>query len=304
MSTRRAFLLAPVGFLQRQAVRLLDAKGESVSFLYGDQPLFDYRYSPARPKTYVHPLYAPNGLPLTLDGTADHIHHRGLMLAWTNVNGYDFWGETDPGVKGRIVHQSFEKFGEAELVAINHWIGAGETLLLERRSLQARAPTREFLRLEWESELRTAGRPVKLQADHADRPVKAEYNGLGMRFVYSMNRGSALNSNGTAGTAKVNGERARWCAFHGPLEVGSFGGAAIFDHPNNPRHPTPFYAAAGKTFSYLSAAPTWHESFRIEAGAPLRLRYAVITFTGEASPEMLERLYRDWTATRGGKAGN
>ncbi len=303
MSTRRALLLAPLGLFQRQGVRLLDARGESVSFLYGDQPLFDYRYSPARPKTYVHPLYAPNGLPVTLDGTADHIHHRGLMLAWTNVNGYDFWGETDPGVKGRIVHQSFEKIGEAELIAVNHWIGAGDTLLVERRRLRAHAPAREFLWLEWESELRAAAGPVKLQADHAGSPVKAEYNGLGMRFVYSMNRGSALNSNGTAGTVRVNGEWARWCAFHGPLGAGSRG-AAIFDHPNNPRHPTPFYVAAGKTFSYLSAAPTWHEPLRIEAGASIRLRYAVVTFTGESSPEMLERLYRDWTATRGGKAGS
>ncbi|MEK7750493.1 MAG: PmoA family protein [Acidobacteriota bacterium] len=293
---------ARAGAQPTKRMRLAHAKGESLSFLYGNQPLFDYRYSPSRPKTYVHPLYAPNGLPITLDGTADHIHHRGLMLAWTNVNGFDFWGETDPGVKGQIVHQAFENMREgaaAEITAINHWVGGGRTLVVERRRLRAPAPTGEFLRLEWQSELRAAGEAVILQADHADRPVKAEYNGLGIRFVYSMNRGRALNSNATAAVERANGERARWCAFQGPLEVGSYGGAAIFDHPRNPRHPTPFYVAAGKTFSYLSAAPTWSEPLKIEAGAALQLRYAVVTFTGDASREKLDRLYAEWREASG-----
>ncbi len=282
-------------------LRLAHAKGESVSFLYGDQPLFDYRYSPSRPKTYVHPLYAPNGIPITLDGTPDHIHHRGCMLAWTNVNGFDFWGEIDPGVKGRIVHMGFENFeegGSAQLTAINHWIGGGTTLLVERRTLRAPVPGDEVVWMEWESELRALQEPVSLWIEHEGQPsaMKAVYDGLGIRFVYSMNQGKALNAKGETEIQKVNGAEASWCAFSGPLEVGSFGGAAIFNHPKNARHPTPFYVAAGHTFSYLSAAPTFREPLKLQAGQALRLRYAVITFLGPPDRAKMDSLYRKWTA--------
>jgi hypothetical protein len=282
-------------------MRLAHAKGESVAFLHGDQPLFDYRYSASKPKTYVHPLYAPDGRPITLDGTPDHIHHRGLMLAWTNINGYDFWGEVDPGAKGRIVHQRFESLLEtesAQLTAINHWIGGGRILLAERRTLRAPAPSREVVWLEWESELRALREPVSLRIEHEGQPgaMKAVYDGLGIRFVYSMNSGGALNARGKTGMQEVNGAEAAWCAFAGPLETGSYGGAAIFDHPKNARHPTPFYAASGRTFAYLSAAPTFREPFKLQAGQALRLRYAVVTFSGPPDRLKLDRLYAQWSA--------
>ncbi|MEK7750663.1 MAG: PmoA family protein, partial [Acidobacteriota bacterium] len=295
-----AALTAPAAGQPPKRVRLAHAKGESVSFLYGDQPLFDYRYAASKPKTYVHPLYAPNGIPITLDGTPDHIHHRGCMLAWTNVNGFDFWGEIDPGAKGRIVHQRFESMQDgvtAELTAINHWIGGGRALLAERRTLRAPAPSREAVWLEWESELRALQEPVSLRIEHEGQPsaMKAVYDGLGVRFVYSMNSGRVLNAKGETEIHKVNGAEAPWCAFAGPLETDSHGGAAIFDHPKNPRYPTPFYVAAGRTFAYLSAAPTLREPLNLKAGQVLRLRYAVVTFVGPADRAKLERLYREWT---------
>ena len=176
------------------SIRLAHAKTESVAFLYGPRHLFDYRYSPTRPKTYIHPLFLPNGVPVTLDGTADHIHHRGLMIAWTDVNGYDFWGETNAGQKGQIVHQRFETLAAgppATLVAINHWMGGGKVLLTERRTIVAPAPTPENILLTWESELTATETAVVLDA------AKAPYDGLGIRFVYGMSGGGVLNSNGT-----------------------------------------------------------------------------------------------------------
>ena len=285
-------LAVPVPAQQPSKMRLADTPGECVAFLAGDQHLFDYRYSATRPKTYVHPLFLPNGVPVTLDGTEDHIHHRGLMLAWTDVNGFDFWGETNPGVKGRIVHQSFERKDAgppAELVAINHWIAGGKALLVERRVIRAPAPSAGNVFLDWESELRAPDAAVALNAE------RAVYDGLGIRFVYSMAGGSVLNANGTTDPDKAFGEPARWCAFHGVCALGTVGGAAIFDHPSNPRHPTPFAVYSTPHMGYISAAPTFKEhKLAIPAGKSLRFRYLVVTFLGRPDRARLDQLYEKW----------
>ena len=41
----------------RRAVRLTDTKGEKVAVSYGGRTLLEYRYTTARPKPYIHPLY-------------------------------------------------------------------------------------------------------------------------------------------------------------------------------------------------------------------------------------------------------
>lgn len=71
------------------------------------------------------------------------------------------------------------------------------------------------------------------------------------------------------------------------------GGAGIFDHPKKPRHPTPFFVM-NQPFGYLSAAPTFPEPFRLAPGQSLRLRYAVIVFTGAPGREQFNRLSPQW----------
>jgi hypothetical protein len=99
--TRRAVLAAAPGFV------LAAGQGvETVAIASGGKPLFEYRYGKELPKPYVHPLFAPDGSALTLESPPDHKHHRGLMIGWTIVNGFDFWGEpgSTPGPHGFIVH--------------------------------------------------------------------------------------------------------------------------------------------------------------------------------------------------------
>lgn len=280
------------------SMRLAHAIPEAVSALYGSQHLFDYRYSPTRPKTYIHPLFLPNGIPLTLDGAAGHIHHRGLMIAWTDVNGYDFWGELDAGEKGRIVHQRFDRLEPgppAELVAVNHWIGGGKVLLVERRTIRVPAPPAGHVLLSWTSELTAPESAVVLNAQ------RAVYDGLGIRFTYSMVGGGILNSVGTTDLKKAHGEPARWCAFHGVCAPQCRGGAVLFDHPGNPHHPTPFALYSHERISgYISAAPTFTESkLAIPAGGSLRFRWAVATFLGSPDRREIDLLYREWSHAEG-----
>jgi hypothetical protein len=264
MPTRRVFLCAAGAALANERVRVIDVPGEQVTFSYGPATLLEYRYSKTRPKSYVHPLCLSDGTALTLDGPKDHIHHRGLMVAWSEVNGIDFWGEDNPARHGQIVHQKFEMLRDspgAELVAINHWIAQGKLLLIERQRLRLPPPTADGVWLDWTTELRPDREPVKLAAgSHV-------YNGLGIRVLPSMDGGAVLNSNGASSIEKANGDEATWCAYYA-----SRAGIAFFDHPGNPRHPNAFFVM-NKPFGYMSAAPTFRAPFDLAVGQSIRFRW-------------------------------
>ena len=285
MLSRREFLCA-AGFAATQdRLRLTDTPGEKVAVTAGGATLCEYRYSAARPKPYIHPLCVPGGRPITLDAPKDHVHHRGLMAAWSEVNGIDFWGEVNPARHGQIVHQRFERLRQGkriEIVALNHWIAEGKLLLVERRTVRAPAPLPEGVWLDWITEFK-AIEPVKLAAG------QHVYNGLGIRLTREMDGGEVRNANGAATIEKANGDAAAWCAYH---TAGA--GVALFDHPRNPRHPNPFFVM-NKPFGYLSAAPTFRGAFDLAVNQTLRFRWGVLAFTGASDPEALQRRFNRWT---------
>jgi hypothetical protein len=302
MYSRRELLKASTGVLMARLSAfeaaplpvLKHTKGEKISFSAAGRLLFESRYTPARPKTYVHPFCAPDGSPLTLDGPADHIHHRGVTIGWSNVNGYEFFGEDNPGLpKGRIVHQRFEKMAETPyptVTAINHWVGGDEVFVIERRTIAAPAQVGGMVWMLWDSELRAAKAGTVLRTD------KAVYNGLGIRLIHEMDGGRVLNSDGRDSVASANGQRAAWAAYSGALPSGGTAGIALFDHPSNPRHPTPFFVM--NRFGYISAAPTFYEPLPLEESKPLQFRFAVVGFLGEARRENLDRWFRSWASSR------
>lgn len=288
MSTRRAFLFAAGAAAAAEGPRLTlsDTPGEKVTVLYDSALLLEHRYAAARPKTYIHPLCLPGGEPLTIDSPHDHVHHRGLMVAWSEINGIDFWGETNPGRHGQIVHERFEKLGRkppVEIVERNRWVAEGKLLLVERRSIRIPVPVDGGTWLDWTTELEAVNGAVRLAAgEHV-------YDGLGVRVVPSMDGGGVLNSNGTDTIAKANGEKARWCAYQGAGKT-----IAFFDHPSNPRHPNPFFVMNNK-FGYLSAAPTFYAPFELAARQKIRFRWGVLAFAGEPDPQALNERFRTWT---------
>lgn len=293
MLNRRSYLLLSVaavtpGALSRKLFAKDDESSE-VRFLSGTRPLFTYRYSTDRPKPYVHPLYAPDGTAVTEDGPRDHVHHRGLMLAWSGVDGIDFWGETNPARHGSLVHVKFEKMSKSSLTSLIHWNAEGRLLLVESRRISAPKQPPDLTVLDWESTLMA---PEKVQLGTAGHV----YNGLGVRVAESMDLGEVLNSNGTNTIEKANGEPANWCVYSGKLGAGT-ASIAIFDHPTNPRHPTPYFVMNDK-FGYLSAAPTFREDIFLAKGQQIRFRWRVVVWQGVKRREEVDQMYKAWEGGR------
>ncbi len=274
--------------------------------------------------------YRPHLYPvLTADGTAmtrsfpmkagtgedeDHPHHRSLWFAHSDVNGVDFWNQDDAGSprpKGKILH-------EALLETTN-----GTTGVIRARSRWVAPDGRQFctdettIRFGAAGDARTIDFEITLHAP-SDAPVLLGDNkdgGLALRLAMWLNlpRGAGTTRQYTPGAGQlVNstgdrdgaawGKRADWVDYHGVHE-GKVYGVAIFDHPQNFRHPTWWHA---RDYGLVSANPIgWHDfeakttkphagDYTIPAGGSLALRYRVLLHNGDEKAARVADRYTDY----------
>ncbi len=282
--------------------------GNSVSVHSDHSPLLLYRYNNVPFKPYIRQLFSPAGVNILRDAPFDHLHHHALMFA-VKVDGVNFWEETPDA--GKQVHKSFtntksdvktdtendkrhdmRRAGFTELIDWNN--SNGQLLLKEKRTVEIRqAADLDATLLTWKSEFELP------EGAESATITGAHYHGLGMRFLTSMDTGGRfINADGKIGTVFRGEERllrSTWCAYSAnadgkPITI------AMFDHPNNPRHPATWFTMT-EPFAYLSATMNLHvEPLKVVSGKPLVLRYAVALWDGIIGKDQISKLYRHWTA--------
>lgn len=275
----------------------------------GDRVLLRYRYANVPFKPYVQELFSPAGVNILRDAPADHLHHHALMYA-VKVDGANFWEESQTA--GRQVHQSFpdvrtdvktdiengkpSETRQATFTENIDWTkpGSKQLLLKELRTIQVRQGTDiGATLLTWQSKFELP------EGKESATLTGAHYHGLGMRFVKSMDTGGRFtNADNKPGTIFRGDEklvRATWCAYTANAK-GKPVTVAMFDHPQNPRHPATWFTMT-KPFAYLSATLNLHkEPLEVLPDKPLVLRYAVAIWDGKVETDQIEKLYRQWTA--------
>ncbi len=266
-----------------------------------------YRHSDVPFKPYVKQLFTPGGVNVLLDAPPDHLHHHALMFACA-VNNVDFWGEAVgpagghfESQPGRQRHQRFDEVGLsppryhpwARFAEAVRWISkpSNEPLLIEHRTILTGRFEKATLVL-WESKLTApeGKEPVVLSGSH--------YHGLGLRFIRSMDAtGEFRNPDNDPGVIFRGEERltrSRWCAYTAQAD-GKIVTVAMFDHPENPRHPATWFTMA-KPFAYMSATLRLHEEpLKVVAGKTVMLRYGVVLWDGRVETSQIEHLYRPFT---------
>lgn len=261
----------------------------------------------AEPRPYVWPVVAPGGVAVTRDhpmGTRsgeqhDHPHHQSLWFAHGNVNGFDFWhGKRH---RERMVHEGTDiRYPRADVVEVDSrysWqVDDGEVVLRERR----------LLRFTDHGAYRTIDAVVTLRATEGDVTFGDTKEGSfalrlhpALRVEGNVAAGELTNSERDAGKAAW-GKRARWLHDQGPVD-GEPVGVAIFDHPDNLRHPTWWHA---RTYGLVAANPFGVHDFErkpkgagdyvIKAGEELTLRYRVVVHRGEWAPERVDDAWQRW----------
>ena len=265
----------------------------AVTIRAGDRLILEYCPVASPMKPYVKQLFTPGGVQILRDSVPDHKHHHGLMFAICG-GGVNFWEEVDHC--GRESPDKFLKATESDQSLAGFaqqldWLAYdGRQVLKEQRDIDVHGGADiPATLLTWHTSLKAAGKkPVNLTG--------TLYNGLGMRFVQSMDKaGRFFNSDGAEGTVVHDTERvtpAKWCAYTSrvgdkPVTV------AIFDHPHNTR-PARFFTMT-HPFSYLAATINlWKEPLDLKPGKTLDLRYGVALWDGETDRQAVEKLYRKW----------
>lgn len=303
----------------------LTKQSDRVRVEIGGELFTEYVFGDGASRPYCYPILAVDGTPLTRDfpmkhtegEDTDHPWHRSLWFAHSMVNGVDFWNEgtgdagRSPKAKGRTVH--------AELVDVI----SGETGLIRARS-RWMSPTDELictdertLRFSAAGDVRMIDYEVTWQAK-ADTPVLIGDNKDGtmavrlaqwMTMPHKYNKqdlpgqGHIVTSTGKR-DAEAWGKRADWCDYFAPHE-GKVYGVAIFDHPENLRHPTWWMA---RDYGLFGANPFGQHDYEnlkdqphigdytIPAGGKLTLRYRFVFHLGNEQTARIAELYRDYAS--------
>jgi hypothetical protein len=275
----------------------------------------DYHYEGA-PHVYFYPLSGPGGLPMTrhypmknVEGeNQDHPHHRSLWYSHGDVNGVDFWAETDKS--GKIVHDEFLeiKSGEKEGLIRSkcNWIDReGKVICRDERVFRVyNRPNNERL-FDIEVTLRASQGEVTfgdnkdgLMAIRLAETMRLKPN----RFNTDKPAGRIINSEGDLDAAAW-GKRAKWVDYSGPVD-GKTLGVAIFDHPTNPRHPTWWHV---RDYGLFAANPFGKHHFEnlrdptagnlvVPAGESITFRYRFYIHEGDDQQGKVAERYQQFVS--------
>jgi hypothetical protein len=268
------------------------------------KPVWRVVLNPWQPKPYVYPLATLDGVELTANSPADHVWHHSLWFAWKYINGVNYWEvnkQTGRGDGLTLVKSSRSQFdldcsGRVEMEI--EYAPAGEqhplAVLRETRVLAFPAPRPDgSYAIDWDATFTACGPDLTFDRT-PPKATSGGYAGLSLRFPKGVKGWSFLTSERARSAKEGNGKPARWVDFSGPAGANATpAGIAVFDHPANPRHPTPWYL--NESHPYYSPAPIYHEPLTLKAGATLRLRYRVLVHPGAGDTAALEREWQSFT---------
>lgn len=302
------------------------------------KPFTSYIWPTTLKKPTLWPIRAANGAVITrafpLEAKAgersDHPHQVGLWFNHGDVNGFDFWNNSeaikpDQAKKfGTIVHRKVGEVkstvtGAGELNVEMDWVaGDGTTLLRENT---------KFIFAGGQG-IRTIDRITTLTA--LDKPVVFRDNKegvLGMRMTRALEQpatrpeiftdasgkatavpvldnkgvtGEYVSSEGLKGDA-VWSTRGRWTLLGGKIDEQPVT-VAILDHPKNPGFPTYWHARGYGLFSAnMLGAREFSKGketldFSIPAGTSATFRHRIVILNAEPTPEAIEAEYKKFTA--------
>jgi Methane oxygenase PmoA len=306
-----------------------DEAQRRVDITIDGQPFTSYLWPTSLKKPVLFPLIAPGGTvvtrgyPLTPHAgeRVDHPHHAGMWFNYGNVNGFDFWNNSDaikPENRSKMgsIHQ--EKILSAksgrdrgELVVESVWItGTGEKILDE--TTQYVFATRGDARVIDQITTLNALDHVVFNDDKEgllgirvaswlESPTEkggvfTDANGNATKVDNAGSPGASgiyLTSEGKRGD-QAWGTRGRWCTLTGTTDNKVIA-IAILDHPENPGYPTYWHA---RGYGLFAANPLGRKIFdpsqtafdyTIDKGQAATFRYRVLLYPRAVTPEEINR---------------
>ena len=125
-----------------------------------------------------------------------------------------------------------------------------------------------------------------------------------MKLKGPIGHGHIVNSEGVRDD-ETWGKRANWCDYYGPVDSKTVG-VAIFDHPQNPRHPTWWHV---RDYGLFAANPFGQHDFEkltnksagnltVPAGGSLTFRYRFYLHEGDEMQAHVAQRYQEYIAEK------
>jgi Methane oxygenase PmoA len=331
-----------VGPKKEQGVQLVrNDAAHRVDVLIDGKPFTSYIWPEKLKKPVLYPLRAADGTIVTrgfpLDPRpgerADHPHQVGLWFNYGDVNGVDFWNNSDvrtPQEKthmGTIVHRRIVSTKDGrdsgELTVEADWLMPDNSTVLREKSryiFRGGPSLRSVDRITTltaldklvvfkDSKEGTLGIRVRreLELPSTEPLILVDENGKPVKMPKQINSGLTgqfRSSEGLTGDA-VWGTRGRWATLTGTVDSHPIT-LAILDDPKNVGYPT-YWMARG--YGLFAANPLGQRAYRVDKKEPdptalnytlkpnqsVTFRYRVLVLTNTVTPEQIEDQYRRFT---------
>lgn len=261
------------------------------------------------PRPYFYPVIGPTGVPIIRhwpmkegkNEAKDHVHHRSLWFTHGEINGHDFWGEG--GGSGKIVHDKFLKIDSGRDVGViqsqNKYVARdGQVICTDTRTHRFyNRPDGQIMDFEITIHA-SEGKVVMGDTKEGSMAIRLAPT---MRVEGKVGKGHILNSEGDR-DKEAWGKRAAWCDYYGPVED-KIVGVAIFDHPQNPKHPTWWHVRTYGLFAanpfgvhYFEGKPKGTGDITIGAGESLTFKYRFYFHKGDTNQAKVAEHYREYAA--------
>ena len=303
---RVCLLAAALGWLLTAALPCVAMEWErtetSLALHDGQRVVWRFNAGPEAGKPFFHPLNMSDGTALSDHRPADHPWHLGLWFVLPKVNHANFWGEGKDGKiwggsKVEVARLEFsprEDFSAQIELDLNWVSGAGDPLLMEKRTIDVSAPGAEGYSITSRHRL-TAPKDAVI--------AKNDYGG------FSFRGGPALRAWRWVQAAPVKMpdvpaftprgaqmQPARWMGLVEAAANGRARGIAILDHPSNPRHPSQWHGIV--TMPFFCPAFLADRDFARCAGETVELRYRFLVFSGQNPTPYLEAQHAAFGQTK------
>ncbi len=302
---------------------------KKVEVLVNGELFTAYIYPETIAKPVLYPIKSAEGHDLTrgfpLDPRpgerVDHPHHIGLWFNYGDVNGLDFWNNSDaiPEDKksgyGTIIHTEILNTlvgpDGAELEVAMDWVAPDGRILLKEKTVFVFSSEGGKRMIDRITTLTAHGQAVSFkdnkegmlgirvarELEHqSDKPeIFTDASGIATSVPTLNNEGVTGMYRSSAGIEgdDVWGTRGNWVNLSGEIQ-GEKVSLAIIDHPENPGYPTYWHARgyglfAANTLGQKAMSEGKEElNFKLADGESVTFRYRIIVYPGDsASDEVL-----------------
>ena len=219
-----------------------------------------------------------------------------------------FFGEGSSS--GKIVHDKFLDVSSGSKAGVikskNKWIAkSGEVVCTDTRTHRFYSRDDGQI-MDFEVTIHASEGKKVVMGDTKEGSMAIRLTAT-MRETGNVAQGHIVNSEGHRGEKGEKGawgKRAKWCDCYGPVND-EVVGVAIFDHPQNPKHPTWWHV---RGYGLFAANPFGVHDFEkkekgvgditIPAGESLTFKYRFYFHKGDEKQGKVEQHYREYAATK------